>query len=438
MNVYEKIEHLKSLGMSGDFSEIENLYWGLPFKVKDENIQNLITLSKSLCNKYNSTLKELNSCTDATKKESLKLEASKLLDAIFPGHGMFAGVNDGLYATIGMVDCKDFVFINKNITFAPFTLVTCGRFALFGPFQNIGSIEKVSNGISPVGNIVVEGDNWICAGCTIENNTHISKKTLIGLGSIIKSGSNIESGYFAYGNPCEEKIKIDKYYASSNIPQPKRSDDEINFIINHIKSLGIDGDFTEYKRILNGEEYNCFDPVIAKVIDLSHNLSYEFSNYATTQERKEEILHILFPIQKANFKVSGELFVDILGLINIGENVTIENNNYLAGNITIGDNVIIGENNCIAGIGHRVYYAGRRLQKFHNGFGEICTIGHINIGNNVELSNCIVSPNSNVTTSMENKNILRNKIFDRIQNENTTTYKQESSETNTNNFEQEL
>ena len=68
---------------------------------------------------------------------------------------------------------------------------------------------------------------------------------------------------------------------------------EIDFLLNHLYSLGFEGDFSEYIKLLNGESYNTMQETFSQIVDFSHNLSYEFNNPLTTNERKKEIIDML-------------------------------------------------------------------------------------------------------------------------------------------------
>ena len=51
LNTNQKIEHLRNLGFNGDFEQIERMYNGEKFDVRDEEYRRLLQLSKEYCMK---------------------------------------------------------------------------------------------------------------------------------------------------------------------------------------------------------------------------------------------------------------------------------------------------------------------------------------------------------------------------------------------------
>ena len=87
---------------------------------------------------------------------------------------------------------------------------------------------------------------------------------------------------------------------------------------------------------------------------------------------------MLFPLQGYNLIMGDDIFVDCIGTVKIGNDVTIGNNPTLAGNITIGDKVKIGNNVTLQTTGHEINYKGRRLSNDEQGnLCEISTPGYI-------------------------------------------------------------
>ena len=104
----------------------------------------------------------------------------------------------------------------------------------------------------------------------------------------------------------------------------------------------------------------------------------EYNSKDISIRRRKEILDALFPLQGKNLIVGDDIFVDCIGTLKIGNDVSIGNNPTLAGNITIGDKVKIGNNVTIQTTGHEIYYKNRKLSKDENGnLCEISTPGYI-------------------------------------------------------------
>ena len=201
------------------------------------------------------------------------------------------------------------------------------------------------------------------------------------MGSHIVENSNLKSNMISFGNPCKEYKEIcDNYETTVKIPgnEGKRTDDEIKHILVHLKQLGIEGDFTQYLKAINYEKYNTLEPTISQIYNLSHKLCSEYNSKDISIRRRKEILDALFPLQGKNLIVGDDIFVDCIGTVKIGNDVSIGNNPTLAGNITIGDKVKMGNNVTIQTTGHEIYYKNRKLSKDENGnLCEISTPGYI-------------------------------------------------------------
>lgn len=406
-SVDNKITHLKSLGFDGDFGEIAKLYNGEPFNPNDKNIVKLVNESMKYCEEYSSILKMLNTAKDKESLDGLNKRKNELIDIVFPGHGIFANVCDGVYATIGMVDFDGMANINKNVVFAPFTRVYCGNYTLFGSNIQVGNDEIAKNGLQYPGKIVFEGDDWICSKVRIENDVKIGSKSVIALGATVRNGHDIERSVLAVGDPAKTKKIINKDYKSSKNSFYNRSKEEIDYIVNVIKKLGIDGDFTEYIRSLRGEKYNCFAGTVQEIVNLSHNLSYEYNNPFTSETRREKIRNILFPIMGDNVEIEKGLFVDVLGQATLGKNVNIGKNAFFAGNVIVDDNVEMGNNVVSSAIGHDIYYKDRHLRTFNGIYGEPCTVGKIEIKKGVKIGNDVgISPGAVITDDVKDNTIV--------------------------------
>ena len=201
------------------------------------------------------------------------------------------------------------------------------------------------------------------------------------MGSHIVENSNLKSNMISFGNPCKEYKEIcDNYETTVKIPgnEGKRTEDEIKHILVHLKQLGIEGDFTQYLKAINYEKYNTLEPTISQIYNLSHKLCSEYNSKDISIRRRKEILDALFPLQGKNLIVGDDIFVDCIGTVKIGNDVSIGNNPTLAGNITIRDKVKIGNNVTLQTTGHEIDYQKRKITKDKNGnLCEISTPGYI-------------------------------------------------------------
>lgn len=226
------------------------------------------------------------------------------------------------------------------------------------------------------------------------------------MGSNIVEGTELQPSMISFGSPCKEYKLIEENYETA-VKRPAeagiRSDDEIREIIEHVRSLGIDGDFSEYIKALKCEKYDTLEPTIAKIYELSHKLCSEYNSGMISIRRRKEILNALIPLHGDNLEVGDDVFIDCIGTVKIGNNVKIGNHATLAGNITIGDNVKIGDNVAIQTTGHEIYYEGRRLRKKEDGnLCEISTPGYIIINPEIELAKgTMVKPDTVVSRNTE-------------------------------------
>jgi len=407
----QKIQHLKNLGFEGDLSEILKMYLQQPFNVHDKNYQKLLKYSYKLCKEY-SELSAFLKNENKEISEYARKRKNEIIDILFPGHESIYGLGDGIKMVIGMVDNDGFNMINVRAKFNPTVLVHLKEYVFIAPNCVFGEEDfNLVNGQAQVDPITVNDNTWICANVTLKNKSIVAGKSIIGLGSTINEHSCIEESSLAVGNPCKTKIIIDENYKSKKvITKSQRSLEEIRFLIQHVRNIGIDGDLDQYIRMLNGEEHNCLEPTINLIYNLSHELCAVFNHKSTPLIRKQIILNELFPMKGKGVRIGSDLYVDILGATKIGDNVEIGDCATIAGNIAIGNDVKIGKNVVLQAIGHRPYYKDRHLKFHEKGYPiEINTIDFIEIKDNLKLSDGTkVLPNVVLTrNTLEDELVLK-------------------------------
>ena len=400
LTVEEKIEHLRKIGLDGDMTEIKKMYSGEEFNPNTEMYKKLVEMSKKYCLRFTELSGLIAKTKDQEKMEKLGKEKSEILDKLFPGHGLIVGGGDGLFAIIGMVDVDGFNYINSRVHFNASALVHLEEYVFVASNVEFGNNDIITAGTSKAGRITVERDTWIGAGVHIGNNTHTGARSLVAMGSNVAENTILKPDMISFGNPCKEyKIITDDYETKTPKPEVKRTDDEIKRLIGHMKRLGIDGDLSQYIRLLTYEKYNTMEPTISKIFDLAHRLCSEYNCNDISVRRRKEILDMLFPIQGNNLVMGDDIYVDCIGTVKIGNDVTIGNSPTLAGNITIGDNAKIGNNVILQTIGHEINYKGRRLGQDEQGnLCEISTPGFIVVAPEIVLADGTkVIPNKTVT-----------------------------------------
>lgn len=393
LSVEQKLKHLKTLGILEKTEEIEKMYRGQPFNTEDKTYQQLLEISQIMCEEIKLTsflIAGLNKSGNKSLEEKLQLEEHRktLIDNLFPGHGEpFFGNFNNIHAVVGLVDADGFNYINYGINFGKTSLVHLGKYVFVAPKCTFGK-ETFPLQQSKLGSIEIQNDTWVCACCSFEDGVTVPEKCTIGLNSHVTQDSKMQPQTLVVGNPASSYKKLDKNYESKKEQTKEtRPLEEINSLIKHVQSLGINGNFKEFVKMLNCERYNCLDPVMSKIHNLSHTLSDEYNNPNTPYERREEIKDILFFNHGKNFELGNNIYVDVLGAVKVGDNVTINNNVSFAGNAEIGNNVTIKDDCLIQAIGHDPYYKGRHLKPTLNGLvAEVNTSGFIKIDDNLTLS----------------------------------------------------
>ncbi len=379
-------------------------------------MQKLVQYSTDLWQEHSNILKSLSRAANQAEKDALLKRKEELIAIAFPDHGIFGNFCDEFYCTVGAVDFDKASIsgFNKNVKFGQFTLAELGNYALIGEDVKIGA--TLGGQVQPNKKVIIGNDTWICASTVIGAGAKVADGTVLALGACLHPNQSTELNALAVGNPCTTKMIIDDNYQSQKDNLTHRSEDEIRYIVRHVRNLGMDVD-DAFINALNGEKYNCFSSRIAQITDFSHNLSYEFNHTATTGDRRREIIDILFPIKGDNFQIGQGMFVDILGLAKVGNNVNIGNNAFFAGNVVIGDNVRAGSDLVMAGIGHELPASGRRLREFQGVFGEVSEIGKIHVGNNLTIGNhCTLAPGCELNQSLADHCYVvgKNKVFNKL------------------------
>lgn len=401
-----------------DLIEIKKMYSGEFFDSNDSAYLRLLQCSKNICNKYNLVLKE--EMLQKSKCKNLKLnlfrflnfyfKKSRILKLIFPIHGFILYAEEGINAIIGLVDLKGYGFINKNITFTPYSLVDIKKSNIFAFNIVIGDDALQNNGkLSKLSKISIDKNCWIGAGTKIYGNIDIGKNCVIGIGAIVKD--SIPPYSLAVGRPCKvirtitDKDKLD-FSKKINIDYNDKQFD----IIRKFSGKKIPKAF---KDVINGVPFNSMNKKLAYLIDITRALCFEYNLDTTSIVRKQEILDTLFVDHGKNLIVGNGIYVDLLGTIKLGDNITIGENVFIGGNIKIGSNVKIGDNSILFSSGHSLISKERIMNwSIKQGFYEYTQYQHIIVESNLIIGkNAIVAPKSIANCDIpENALYVKNKI----------------------------
>lgn len=421
--VKKKIRHLvKHFGFKKDeLLEIEKMYIGDYFNTQDVAYLKLLEESKKLCQRYSEVCNAELEKKRQNKKLKLNLftylkfyfKKSHLLKLLFPIHGFILYAEDQIDAVIGLVDLKGYGFINREVKFSPNSLVQVEKSNIFALSIQIGSDEMEKRGnLSRLTKIKISKNCWICAGVKILQPCNIGENSVLGAGAYVENSFSKNS--LVVGRPAKLLKKIDKNYQSSKAKTFSFSKEKLDSIIFHIKKINNGKCPDEYVKMLKGETFNSMNKSLSYLYGLTRTLCNEYGIPTTSYNRKQEILDILFPNHGENFMVEGNIYMDMLGTVIVGNNVTIKKNVKLGGNIVIEDNSLIEEGCLLFASGHNVL-PNKRLMKFSlkKGFYEDTEYDFIKIGENCTIGkNSVVSPNSIVENSIPKESLyVRNKLI---------------------------
>ena len=383
----QKIEHLKNLGFTGNLDEIYKLYSCRPFNTNDENYKKLVSFSKQLCDEYTKLFADTNN-PDTSISEYAVNRRNEIIEILFPGHGSIYGFGEWSQVVIGLVDTDGFNMINVRTKFSPTSLVHLQEYVFVAPNVEFGNVQPIFNGNVQPSKIVVRDNTWLCAAVKIGENSIIGNRSVVALGAKVPPNNSFNSDRLILGDPAfEKKVITEGADIKKTHKKVLRTDDQMRFLIQNVRNLGIDGDLEQYIRMLNCEDHNCLEPVMNKLYTLTHQLCAEFNDPRTNLIRKKIISNILFPIQGNNLNIGNDLYVDILGATQFGENVTVGDRVNLAGNVYVGDNVLIGDDAILQSIGHKLYYKGRQLAFHEKGYPiEINTSSFIEVKDDINIA----------------------------------------------------
>ncbi len=392
-----------------ELTEIKKMYLGEFFNPQDTAYQKLLKISKKLCDEYNSIDKNLKEKLSLFKTIKIYFKKKKIINKLFPCHKMIGSIRH-VDTIIGLVDLDNFVFLNNGASFSKYTLTHIGSGTMFGVKVTVGSdeVEKNDNLIK-LSKIEIGKNTWLGAGAKIFNNTTLNDGCVVASGANVCDDVNKNSLYL--GRPGKNYCVLDKSYS----PKPKIHQDytheQVEKIYSTIKNLGYKSVWKEYKKMLTGQKFNTCKIKFGNLFLLTHRLCAEMSNKETTKSRREQIIDVLFPNHGENFVVENDVFIDLLGSVVCGDNVTIKSGTYLAGNVFIGDNVTLQNNTIIFASEHDMIASDRKMRfNLKNGLYRWTWTDTVIVNSNISIGeNAIIVPSTVVSQNIPANALCTNK-----------------------------
>lgn len=411
--IKRKLNHLKKHFnfKAEELAEIEKMYRGEFFDPEDKAYQRLLKVSQKLCDEFNQSNGKMGKNPSIFKILRTYFKKLHILDLLFPIHGTLSSVGENLNVVIGLVDFNGCGFTNRKVEFSPFSLVECENYTIFATKIQVGSDEPIREGNKiKLTRVHIGGDTWICAGVKIDGGVSIGNNTVLGAGA--HACESIEDNALAVGKPARVIKKIDK--SQSIISEKQDKIGKHKELRKTLKTLGYGNLPSSFIRLYEGKPFNSTGIRLGLMYIYTHRLCSEINSPDTTSERREEILNILFPNHGENLVVGKDLFVDMLGVTKIGNNVKIGDSVYFSGPVTLEDNVKVGNDTLLYATGHSLVAKERRVGfSLEHLMYEYSISGPILVKENATIGNkCVVVQNSVVDADVPNDSIfVKNKIL---------------------------
>ena len=399
-SVEKKLKHLKKYFHFQDheLGEIKKMYAGRFFDPNDAAYRRLLRLSERLCKEFSELNGRMGKNPSTTKVIGTYLRKNKILDMLFPGHGTLSGIGEHVSAVIGLVDFKGCGFTNRAVTFSPYSLVECENYTIFATKIKVGADEPERRGnLIRLNKVHIGKNTWICAGVSIGGGISIGNGAVIGAGAEVCE--DIPQNVVAIGRPAKPSKTIDPSCSLTKSDVPKADPERAARVLKRLRKLGYQRGLREYTKMLEGSYFNSTNLRLGLMFILTHRLCSEFNAPSTTPTRKAEILDVLFPDHGENLTVGEDLFVDMLGMTEIGDNVTIGNSVYLSGPVTLESGVTVGDDTLLFGTGHSLLAKERKVGfSLKHGMYEFSQSKPITVKENVTVgAHCVLVPGATVT-----------------------------------------
>lgn len=410
----QKLSFLKNhLGFKKEeLNEIKKMYDGEFFSPEEKGVKKLYALSEELCERYNTIYERLYSEKGfVLLKDQIRLIS--LTRKLFCGTYMLADVRSSLSLVIGLVDAPWLTFFNHGVTFTPYSSVSFGSSVDVAPQVTFGDKEPERKGdLIRISHINVEDDCWIGI------HAEIKGEVTLGRGSVLGAGARVESDLVPYslalGRPARSYREIPYNGKEKKKKEPRIFTKEEQKVLYHGLRKVSYLSRRNYHQVLKGKFFNVVSLTRMALYNKTHHLCSALEDPSLSKEQREELLSLLFPGHGKNLKVGKHLFVDMVGTVWIGDNVTIGDDVCLGGNVRIGNNVTIGNRVGLFSSGHPLSPKERnmRFSLFH-GFYQVSRHESIQIQDDSVLhDDVVVGPNSIVKGTLPSDSLyIRNKVL---------------------------
>ena len=392
-----KLAHLrKHFGFEEAYlEEIAKLYRGEAYDPKHPGIIALKETSFRLCDEWNALF-----TGEHDKKQDKKREKA-LLQLLFPGlpstHGL---IRRNLHLVIGMVEVSPYTFINVGANFGENTLVKLGRWAQIGPNFSLKEEE------GPAQSIVIEDEAWLGGKVKVKAGVTIGSNSVVGAGAFVVA--DVPSWSLVLGRPAAVKKQIAINEGMSIKPSSLFSEEEISHIEQHYRKIKHPLPRKQIDKIFTGNAFSTFSIRLGMLYLYTQGLCTKLDNPNLSDTERAEIIDILFPHHGKNISIGKHFFLDLCGVVTLGDNVTIGDNVCLGGLIRIGDNVSIGDG-CVFFSSNHPLSPKERKFGFHKGQGLSIPIylSPIEIGNDVHIGNDVaLAPCCKITSDIPNDSLV--------------------------------
>ena len=390
-----KMEHLMKYF---DFNARElddiSLYYQGKGDLESLGVKRLFAVSEQLCNEWNML------ATNPANKSKENGRKNYLLKRLFPRCPGISYIRRGLQLVIGNVRIENSVFLNVNAKFGYNTDVYIGHNAQFGPnvrIQETPGERKTA---------IIGAGVWFGGGVTYLPGINVGENSVVGAGGFVNE--DIPSGVLALGRPAKVKRPIEKGEMFS-IPEEKvLSDEEIETAraVMKTKKCGAPGGL--YSKVLRGKGFSTASISLGFLYLRTHALCRRLDDPTLTPKQREEIIDELFPIHGKNIVIGKNFFMDLIGIVALGDNVVIGDNVSLGGLVRLGNDVNIGSN-CVLFASNHPLDVAKRGFGFHKGLGLSVPIVYttIEVQNGVSVGeNSIVAPKCKLNQNVPNDSLV--------------------------------